>query len=402
VKQKVARSVAAANKSPTNGAREELALAQAGAANIRGSASVVIPDSPYIVWFDAASQTDFPRLGGKCASLATLTAANLPVPFGFAVVTDAYAEMLDTDGLGSEIAERLAPHDTNDVAGQARIAREIQEAIVRRPIPNDIAEAVRSAYRELSRRFGHQLPVAARSSGTVEDTPEASFAGQGDTYLWVVGEDAVLDRVKACWASLFNARAIAYRAQHGLDDLQGLMAVAVQQMVDAKASGVAMTLDPSNGDRSKIVIEASWGLGELIVSGEVTPDHFLIDKIMLETVKRTIGAKTHELVVDPAAQKTLRREVDADRQLQPSLTDVQLKAVAAFAKAMERHFGCPQDIEWAIDAARTTDSGVVILQSRPETVWSRKLAATVPIKTYAVGVDGVLNTLLTPVVVKKP
>src|SRR5215831_5761492 len=139
------------------------------------------------------------------------------------------------------------------------------------------------------------MPVAVRSSGTTEDTPTASFAGQADTYLWIVGENAVLDRVKACWASLFNARAIAYRAQHGLNQLRCSTAVAIQKMVDATASGVAMTLDPSNGDRTKIVIESSWGLGELVVSGGITPDHFVVDKITLEPVTSKIALKAEEL-----------------------------------------------------------------------------------------------------------
>ena len=367
----------------------------------RLSETLANPSSPHIVWFNAAREPDYPRLGGKCASLSALTAASVPVPPGFAVATDAYSAMLDSDGLGSEIAELLAPHDPNDVTGQARIAREIQRAIMRRTLPGEVTDAIRSAYRRLCTSLGRETPVAIRSSGTSEDMPDASFAGQGDTYLWIIGEEAVLDRVKACWASLFNARAIAYRARCGLDNVQGLMAVAVQQMVDARAAGVAMTLDPSNGDRSKVVVEAGWGLGELIVSGEVTPDHFVIDKIMLETVTRKIGTKAFELVADRDAQKTVRREVEPDRQRKPSVTDPQLKVVATFAKAMERHFGCPQDIEWAIDSDRT-DDGVVLLQSRPETVWSRRKLTAAPNKTYAVGIEGVLSTLLTPVVVKKP
>lgn len=355
----------------------------------------------YVIDFDAACVDDYPRLGGKGANLAALIAANAPVPPGFAVTIDAYAAMLDADGLRGEIARSLASHDHDDIASQARIARDIQQAIARRRLPIGVSDAIRSSYQALCTRHGRELPVAIRSSGSAEDMPNASFAGQGDTYLWTIGERAVLDRVKSCWASLFNARALAYRAKHAQEQIDVSMAVAVQQMVDAEASGVAMTLDPSNGDRSKIVVEAAWGLGEPVVSGEITPDHFVIDKIMLEPINRKIAVKSYELVADRVARKTSRRDVEPERQSRPSVTDVQLKNIAKMAKTMERHFGCPQDIEWAIDRHRVADDAVVLLQSRPETCWSAKQAATTPNKIYATGVEGVLSTLLKPVVLKK-
>jgi pyruvate, water dikinase len=249
---------------------------------------------------------------------------------------------------------------------------------------------------------GSETPVAIRSSGSAEDLPEASFAGQGDTYLWIVGESAVVERVKSCWASLYNARALAYRAKKQLEDADVKMGVAVQQMVDAAASGVAMTLDPSNGDRSKIFVEASWGLGELVVSGEVTPDQFVIDKVMLEAVRSRISSKALELVVDVTEKRVVRRVVGKDRERQSSLSNEQLRTIAELAKAMERHFGCPQDIEWAIDRSGASHHGVVLLQSRPETVWSQQAVSTSPLtKSYATGIEGIVTTLLTPVVIKR-
>jgi pyruvate,water dikinase len=228
--------------------------------------------------------------------------------------------------------------------------------------------------------------------------PDASFAGQQDTYLWIVGEDDVVDRVKACWASLFNARAISYRAKNGLGWLDAQMCVGVQKMIDAAAAGVAMTLDPITGNRTRIVIDAAFGLGEPVVSGEITPDNFVVEKVMLEILKRKIANKDRELVADRAARRTVYKVVEASRRVLPSLSDAQVIAVARVAKALEKSMGCPQDVEWAIDRDRPDGENVVILQSRPETVWSRKKVERE--KTYAVGIEGVLGALLSPLRVK--
>jgi pyruvate, water dikinase len=318
------------------------------------------------------------------------------------VTTHAYSRMLDMDGLREEIAVLVAQHDAKDVVSQTQIAKRIQSAFMRRPLPQDAAESIRAAYRKMC-ASEPDLPVAVRSSGTAEDMPDASFAGQGDTYLWVVGEAAVLDRVKACWASLYNARAMAYRAEQQVHEEDVMMAVGVQKMVDARSSGVAMTLDPASGDRSKIVVEAAWGLGEMVVSGEITPDQFIVDKILLEPVKRKIAIKSVELVPDIAAKKTVHRDVERERQDIPSIDNDQIKTIARIAKQLERRFGQPQDIEWAIDRHGGDNFGVVLLQCRPETVWSNKASAPAPTtpKNYATGIDGIVNTLLTPVKIKK-
>jgi pyruvate,water dikinase len=355
----------------------------------------------YVVHFAEASAGDHSRLGGKCAGLAALISAGAAVPTGFAVTTHAYADMLEAHGLQGEIAKRADRIVADDVGGQAVIAREIRELITARPIPVAIAGAIRSCYRMLCKQGAKDMPVAVRSSATAEDLPDASFAGQGDTYLWVVGEDAVLDRIKYCWASLFTARAISYRAKRGLGQLDHAMAVGVQKMVNARAAGVAMSLDPSNGDRSKIVIESTWGLGEPLVSGQVTPDSFVLDKVLLEPVKRSIASKLQELVADPAARRTVMRDVEPARQNEPSVTDKQLRAVARAVKSVEKAFGAPQDVEWAIDLERQEDEGVVLLQSRPETVWSDKNVDSKSANAYATGIEGVLSTLLSPLAARK-
>jgi pyruvate,water dikinase len=361
-----------------------------------GEAARPVGTASYILHFEDAAKDDHPFLGGKCAGLTTLIAAGASVPPGFAVTTRAYVDMLAAHGLRDEIAKRISRLSSNDVTGQATIAQDIQDLIKAQPIPSDVLDAIRTGYQTLCDREGQEIPVAVRSSGTAEDLPEASFAGQGDTFLWTVGVEAVIDRVRDCWASLFTARAIAYRAKQGFGQLDLHMAVGVQKMVDARAAGVAMSLDPSNGDRSKIVIEATWGLGEPLVSGHITPDYFVIDKVLLEPVKRTIVPKLQELVADYAARRTVMRNVEEARVNQPSLTNAQLRAVASAVKSVEKTIGVPQDVEWAIDPQRQQDEGVVLLQSRPETVWSNKKTEAIPAKTYATGIEGVLRTLMSP------
>jgi pyruvate,water dikinase len=253
---------------------------------------------------------------------------------------------------------------------------------------DDVAEAIAAAYA----RLGDSVPVAVRSSAIAEDSADASFAGQQDTYLWVVGEDEVLEHVRRCWASIWSDRSIAYRHDLGIDESRMRMGVVVQRMVDARVAGVAMTLDPRNGDRSKIAIESSFGLGESVVGGTVTPDSFLVDKVMLETVKAETSVKSIELVPDPSGRGVVERPIEPARQARPSLTPDEVKAVAALAKKAEKEYGCPQDVEWAID-----DTGVVLLQSRPETVWShRPEPEPRPAQPYSLGMGSLVETLVNP------
>ena len=355
----------------------------------------------YVIPFEQASSHDVSLIGGKCAGLASLITAGATVPPGFAVTTRAYRETLTARHLEREVRTRIEAVTGQDVGAQADAAREIQHLIRSEPMCDRITDAIRFGYERLCARTACDLPVAVRSSGTSEDMPDASFAGQGDTYLWTVGANAVVDRVRDCWASLFTARAMAYRDKHDLVHLDQAMAVGVQQMVDARAAGVAMSLDPSNGDRSKIVIESVWGLGEPLVSGLATPDYFVVDKVLLEPVKRVIACKPTELVADIANQATVLRDVEEARRNVASLTEAQIRAVARVVKAVDRSFGAPQDVEWAIDPRRTEDEGVVLLQCRPETVWSRKACSPVLPKSYAPGIEGVLSTLMAPLASRK-
>ena len=353
--------------------------------------------SPHVLAFDQATPADEPRLGGKCGSLARLIHAGAPVPPGFAVTTDAYQVMLDSHGLRERVAAILAALQPGDIAAQAQAAQSIHAAFASTALPDEVRLAISAQYQALCLQEGaaDDLPVAVRSSATAEDLPDASFAGQQDTYLWIVGTAAVLERVRDCWASLFTARAIGYRDDRHIPHMDVLMSVAVQKMVNAQVAGVALTVDPLNGDRAKMVIDASWGLGESVVSGEVTPDHFAVDKVMLTVVKRTISAKLHEIVADPAARCTQHREVPLERQSVPCLTDNQITAVARMAKQLERQFGGAQDIEWAIEPVAGQPEGrLLLLQCRPETVWSQKKAQP---KVHAIGMAGLVGSLLTPV-----
>ena len=308
-------------------------------------------------------------LGGKNASLGTLMAAGLPVPPGFAVSADCYRKALADGGLTGQLDALVTaadPHDPASVAAAGARARALIGSLV---LSGDLAEAIRAAYGELCSRCGDSdVPVAVRSSATCEDQPDASFAGEHDTYLWVRGGDSVVAHVLRCWASLFTDRGIAYRIERGYGRASVAMSVGVQQMVRPRAAGVAFTLNPLNGDRSQVAIDASWGFGEAVVSGEVTPDNFVVDKVMGAITWRTISAKTLEYrLVDGDAVTAVA--VEADRQSVPCLTDDEILAVARLARRAEKHYRCPQDVEWAIDAL-TGD--VVLLQSRPETVWSRR------------------------------
>jgi pyruvate,water dikinase len=348
--------------------------------------------SKFTFAFDSTETPEHDRLGGKCTSLVIMTSAGAPVPPGFAVTTDAFDAVMNQTTLRDHIVTVLQDLDSNNVAEVDRRASRIRELIMTQEVPEDVRAATLEAYDKLMDLCGGEVPVAVRSSATAEDLPDASFAGQQDTYLWITGRQNVLTKIRECWASLYTARAITYRLANNIPDEGLSMAVAVQKMVNSRTSGVAMTIDPSNGDRSKIVVDSSWGLGELVVSGEVTPDNFLIDKVMMHVVKRVISDKHEELV--PTGHGTVaRKEIEAERRTAPSLSDEELIAVAKLAKSAEKHYGSVQDVEWAIDADLPAGQNVLLLQSRPETVWSQKKKETV-ITSVGSGIEAITKSLL--------
>ncbi|MDV8009352.1 PEP/pyruvate-binding domain-containing protein [Rhodococcus sp. IEGM 1318] len=345
-------------------------------------------DAPYICFFDADVDPLIEDLGGKCASLVTMTGAGMPVPPGFAVTTAGYQRFVDHTGITEETRQLLAGLDPDDVAQVDQVSGRIREMICSCTAPADLTQSIVDAHGELQRRFATQTPVAIRSSATAEDLPGASFAGQQDTYLWITGIDAVRESIRRCWASLYTSRAILYRLKHEISDEGLRMAVAVQKMVNARVAGVAITMNPTNGDRSKIAVDASYGVGEMVVSGLVTPDNILLDKVMLTVVSETVGDKHAELVPDFGTGELVEREVDAERRARRSLTPDELTAVAAMAKRAEKHYLCPQDIEWALDHDLPDGQNLLLLQSRPETVHSSKAEPTAAAPPTAAPTNG--------------
>ena len=304
-----------------------------------------------------------------------MTRAGLNVPPGFAVTTDAYVAACGplTDRLRVLLADAAG-----DPAGLARTSATMRDLVEGARLPDDLRDAVAGAYADLCRRCGTEdVPVAVRSSAVGEDAPEASFAGEHDTYLWVRGAAEVLAAVRRCWASLFTERAMGYRARltpaaDAGDGTGSAMGVAVQQMVLAEVAGVAFTLNPQNGDRSEIAIDASWGFGEAVVSGEVNPDNYLVDKVLMEITRRVVSDKDVEYRPAASGRGVARVAVPADRRAVPCLSDEQITEVARLAQRAERHYGCPQDVEWAMEADPAGGYRLFLLQSRPETVWSRR------------------------------
>lgn len=351
------------------------------------------PVSDYVLWFDEYVDDHEPLVGGKNASLGTMIRAGLPVPPGFALTTTAYDTLRDHPRLVATINDTLEGLDHDDPVGLQHASTAMRRCIEELPLPSDIEADIRASYAALSAHCGvADVPVAVRSSGTAEDQPDASFAGQQDTFLWVVGGDAVVDRVRRCWSSIFTDRAIAYRRQTGYDHQVVSMSVGIQKMVDPRAAGVAFTLNPSNGDRSQVAIDAAWGLGESVVSGEVTPDNFLVDKVLHEITHRQVSKKGIEYRV--VGDRVEVVELDDERATQQCVTDDELRMVAAMARRAEKHYGRPQDVEWAIDRHLPEGANVVLLQSRPETVWSNRPRQ--PIANGTSGMDSIVATLVSP------
>lgn len=328
----------------------------------------------FIRFFDGDAEPRYELLGGKCASLVMMTAAGMPVPPGFAVTTALYDEFIARSGISAEIDRALSTLAPDDVGGVDAVSQRIRGAICSREVLGELRRGLLAAFEELQSRCGCEISVAVRSSATAEDLPGASFAGQQETYLWLVGADAVLEHIRRCWASLYTSRAIFYRLRNGISEEGLSMAVAVQKMVNARAAGVAITMNPATGDRSKITIDASYGVGELVVSGQVTPDNIVLDKVMLSVISCDLGGKHAELVPDIATGTLVEQAVDEARRHRCCLGADEIEAVAAMAKQAEQRFGCPQDVEWAIDRDLPPGRNLLLLQSRPETVHSPRAA----------------------------
>lgn len=318
----------------------------------------------YIAWFEEVSKQDAPLVGGKGANLGEVMRARLPVPPGYIITVDAFRAFLSANALAQEIDARLSGLPVDDPAALHAVSEMLQARIRRAPMPDDVRSAIVESYKELARRAGDASDpfVAVRSSATVEDAAQASFAGMFRSHLNVAGADELMTKVQDCWASGFGARVLFYRLKLGLGSAERLVAVVVQHMVSSDQSGVMFTVDPATGDPDLLVIEATWGLGETVVGGQVAPDHFVVRKRDLQIVERNVAEKSFELRRDPDTGRNVEQPLSSERARAASLSDEQVRSVAELGIRTEKHYGAPQDIEFAIEGGT-----LYLVQTRPVT-----------------------------------
>lgn len=319
-----------------------------------------------ICWFADVTLADRPMVGGKGGSLGELTRANIAVPGGFVITAQGFERLLAELEKETPIRPRVQALSLGNLRGIRLLSEELRTRVKSAPLPEDVHTDIVLAHEELC-GWDLNCPLAVRSSATSEDSEEASFAGLQDTYLWVKGVEVVLEYVRSCWASLYSVPSVSYRLKGHIPEKEVAIAVVVQKMVDARSAGVMFTRSPLTGDRSVITIESSWGLGSAVVSGEVTPDRFVIGKITGEISVRNISDKRMRHV--PEENGGIKHaETLGELRRAPSISDDELKTLVEIGRKVERHYGRPQDIEWAIDRR----GEIFLLQSRPETVWSAK------------------------------
>src|SRR5829696_3337963 len=320
----------------------------------------------YTAWFDEIRKDDIALAGGKAANLGELSHAGLPVPPGYVVTTTAYDTFVEANGIGDAIVGRALATRADDPSSFEEVAEGIRALFSGGKVPEEMGDEIRAAYHELG-QDALETPVAVRSSATAEDLPAMSFAGQQETYLNVRGGEALLEGVKNCWASLWTARAMAYRARQGVDPATVSLAVVVQRMVESEAAGVMFTANPSNGRRNEATISAAWGLGESVVSGSVTPDSIVVEKGSGRVLSRETASK--EVMTVYSESGTEQRPVPEARRRQPMLDDGAVAELARYGKRIEDHYGTPQDIEWALAGGE-----IFIVQSRPITALPEPMA----------------------------
>jgi pyruvate,water dikinase len=317
-----------------------------------------------VLWFKDLGKDDIPLVGGKCANLGELFGRiGVPVPNGFAVSAYAYQLFLEKTRAGKKIEAFLADMDVADIKSVQDVSRKIRKHVEGRSMPKAIEKAILKAYQGLCKQVGKKsVAVAVRSSATAEDLPGASFAGQQDTFLNVM-QKTLLKSVQQCWGSLFTPRAIVYRKEKGFSHEDVLISVGVQELISSQASGVMFTLEPVTGDKDKVLINASWGLGEAVVSGQVTPDEYVVDKANLRILDKRVFKKDRQIVSDKKGS-TKWVTVPKSKKNKSALSDAAIVRLAEYGVQIENHYGVAQDIEWAVDK----EDRIFILQARPETV----------------------------------
>jgi pyruvate,water dikinase len=329
-----------------------------------------------VLWFENLRKTDIPLVGGKNANLGEMINAGIPVPPGFAVTAYAYEKFLEETRIAEKIYRMIKETvtDPNDPKQYDTASKKIRELIEASSMPKDIENAIKSAYKELNKRLNlKDVFVAVRSSATAEDLPDASFAGQQETFLNIRGSDELVERVVKCWSSLFTPRAIFYRNEKGFAHEKVFISVGVQKMVNSRAAGVMFTINPVTGNADEIVIEGNYGLGETVVSGIVNPDDFVVDKNTVKIKERRISKKNVQYVRDPKTGKTVHLDVQEEKQKEPCVSDEEVLKIAELGKRIGAHYGKALDIEWAIDKDLSFPKNIFAVQARPETVWSAKV-----------------------------
>ena len=328
-----------------------------------------------VLWFNELHRKDVNLVGGKSSSLGEMTSSmDVPVPYGFATTAHAYRYFMQETGLNkkvNELLENMQDYENSDELHAT--CEKIRGLIVDAKMPDDLVQDITQAYADLAEKMGQVDPfVAIRSSATAEDLPNASFAGQQESYLNIKGASDVVNRVQQCYSSLFTDRATYYRHKQGFSHEKVALSAAVQMMVFSKASGIMFSVNVANGDDSKIVIDGIYGLGEYIVLGKVTPDHFVIDKSTMKITEKNIIKQQIELMRVPNGG-TVEQDVPAELQDKQVLTDEQIIELAGYAKQIEEHYGCYMDMEYALDV---NTNRLWIVQARPETVWSQRKKTT--------------------------
>jgi len=313
-----------------------------------------------VVWLEEVGKNDLSVVGGKGASLGEMINIGVPVPGGFAVTAQAFRDFLNRAGIAKKLFEALNV-DVNQESELHQAEKTAKKLIMEAKVPEDIEMAIKSRYEELCKREGEQVFVAVRSSATAEDLPDASFAGQQETFLNMRGAEDVFNAVRKCWASLYGARAIFYRVEQGFEHDKVNLSAIVQKMVDSEKSGVMFSSQPSTGE-PLVVLEGAWGLGESVVSGSVSPDNFVVDRKTKNIVSKYIATKEIMIIRDPKTQKTVTIPVPREKKDAIVLTDDEAIQLAKYAEILEKHYGIPQDIEWGVEKGK-----IYILQSRPIT-----------------------------------
>jgi len=315
----------------------------------------------YVAWFEDLSKRDISLAGGKGANLGEMVGAALPIPPGFVITSQAYQHFLEENKIRRELAKLLSKIRIDNQKQLELHSDRIRDIIMSSRIPAVIRNDVLDNYKKLSEHRTPPVFVAVRSSATAEDLSSASFAGQQDTYLNVCVED-LISCIQKCWSSLFTPRAIFYREKQGFDHNRVLMAVIVQKMINAEKAGVMFTVNPVTCEEGQIIIEAVWGLGEGVVSGTITPDHYVIDKGTGRIVTAAVACKRIMFVRDDTTRKTIEANVPQEKVEAQILTEQEIGRLTELGRKVEQHYGLPQDIEWAIEG-----ENVYLLQSRPVT-----------------------------------